>query len=160
MRRTKARSGSVVIEFALMVGLFVVFAMGVAEWGVYLTRRADVVGAVRAAATMVIATESDQDFAAAGAAVARTALTTAGLPGNLATVTIELEGAAPAPVVITVALPYSPLQGCRALAEARERLAPRHALEEDGLERVEAAVIGARAEPDAPHDVLLLAWRG
>ena len=111
MRRRAARPGSMMIEFALVVGFFVVLAMGVVEWGSYLMRRAAVVSAVHAGASMAVATHSDGDYTGAADAVTRAALTAAGLSGSTADVSVVLEGAAPAPVVVQISVDYTPLVG-------------------------------------------------
>jgi Flp pilus assembly protein TadG len=109
MIRRAARGGSMMIEFALVVGVFVVLAMGVVEWGSYLISRAAVVGAVRAGASMAVATHSDGNYAAAATAVTQAALTAAGLNGSTAVVSVVLEGAAPSPVVVQVSVDYTPM---------------------------------------------------
>jgi Flp pilus assembly protein TadG len=99
------------LEFALVAGFFVVLGMGVVEWGSYLMRRAAVVGAVRAGASMAVATHSDSDYEAAATAVTRAALTAAGLSGDTADVSVVLEGAAPSPVVVQISVDYMPIVG-------------------------------------------------
>lgn len=64
MRRWKHESGQAMIEFALILPLFILILFGILEFGVYFTQSLSVTSAAREGARLGITCASDADFTA------------------------------------------------------------------------------------------------
>ena len=103
------RQGSAAVEAAVLFGVVALLGLGVVEWGHYLHHRAVVVGAVQEGAARAVVTTSTGDYVGAATSQVQDSLTRAGL--TMGSVTVTLEGEAPAPVVVVATAPYAPIQG-------------------------------------------------